>query len=103
MPATTGTQPVRLAGTICGSAALNQALGARAHGLDPVHFGIMMIVNLEIGYLTPPLGLNLYVAMTAFRQDFLTVARAALPFIALLLVGLAVVSLWPALSLFAIR
>ncbi|MCA8880244.1 MAG: hypothetical protein KDA73_09860 [Rhodobacteraceae bacterium] len=34
MPATTGTQPVRLAGTICGSAALNQALGARAHGLD---------------------------------------------------------------------
>lgn len=76
---------------------------ARAHGLDPVHFGIMMIVNLEIGYLTPPLGLNLYVAMTAFRQDFLTVARAALPFIALLLVGLAVVSLWPALSLFAIR
>ena len=76
---------------------------ARAHGLDPVHFGIMMIVNLEIGYLTPPLGLNLFVAMTAFRQDFLTVARAALPFIALLLVGLAVVSLWPALSLFAIR
>lgn len=76
---------------------------ARAHGLDPVHLGIMMIVNLEIGYLTPPLGLNLYVAMTAFRQDFLTVARAALPFIALLLVGLAVVSLWPALSLFAIR
>lgn len=76
---------------------------ARAQGLDPVHFGIMMIVNLEIGYLTPPMGLNLFVAMTAFRQDFLTVARAALPFIAILLVGLAIVSLWPGLSLFPIR
>ncbi len=76
---------------------------ARTYGIDPVHFGIMMIVNLEIGYLTPPMGLNLFVAMTAFRQDFLTVSRAALPFIALLLVGLTVVSLWPALSLFLIR
>lgn len=76
---------------------------ARAHGIDPVHFGIMMIVNLEIGYLTPPMGLNLFVAMTAFRQDFMTVARAAVPFIAILLTGLAVVSLWPALSLFPIR
>ncbi len=76
---------------------------ARSHGIDPVHFGIMMIVNLEIGYLTPPLGLNLFVAMTAFRQDFMTVTRAVLPFIAILLAGLAVVSLWPALSLFLLR
>lgn len=76
---------------------------AQSHGLDAVHFGIMMIVNLEIGYLTPPFGLNLFVAMTVFRKDFATVARAVLPFIGLMLVGLTAVSLIPQLSLFLIR
>ncbi|MEO0412823.1 MAG: TRAP transporter large permease [Pseudomonadota bacterium] len=72
---------------------------ATSYGIDPVHFGILMIVNLEIGYLTPPLGLNLIVAMGAFREDFLTIAKAALPFIAILAVGLVIVALWPDLSL----
>lgn len=72
---------------------------AVSYGIDPVHFGIMMIVNLEIGYLTPPLGLNLIVAMGAFREDFLTIAKAALPFIAILAIGLVIVALTPALSL----
>jgi C4-dicarboxylate transporter, DctM subunit len=72
---------------------------AAVQGIDPVHFGIIMIVNLEIGYLTPPLGLNLIVAMGAFRESFWEICKAAVPFILLLLVGLAVVSLVPALSL----
>lgn len=76
---------------------------AVSYGIDPVHFGIMMIVNLEIGYLTPPLGLNLIVAMGAFREDFLTIAKAALPFIAILAIGLVIVALWPALSLALIQ
>jgi C4-dicarboxylate transporter DctM subunit len=73
---------------------------ALAQGIDPVHFGIIMVVNLEIGYLTPPLGLNLIVAMTAFREDFWTICRAVVPFLLLMLTGLVVVSFWPALSLF---
>ena len=68
--------------------------------LDPVHFGIMMIVNLEIGYLTPPMGLNLIVAMGAFQAGFMEVVRAALPFIGLMLVGLVIVALFPQLTLF---
>lgn len=76
---------------------------AVSYGVDPVHFGIMMIVNLEIGYLTPPMGLNLFVAMTAFDETFAVVARAAVPFILVLLAGLALVSLWPEVSLFLIR
>jgi C4-dicarboxylate transporter, DctM subunit len=72
-------------------------------GMDPVHFGIMMVVNLEIGYLTPPVGMNLIVAMTAYGQSFRTVCQAVLPFIALLLVGLAIVAVWPDLSLFLLR
>jgi C4-dicarboxylate transporter DctM subunit len=75
---------------------------AAAQGIDPVHFGIITIVNLEIGYLTPPLGLNLIVAMTAFRADFGTICRAVLPFLGLMLAGLLTVSFWPGLSLFLI-
>jgi C4-dicarboxylate transporter DctM subunit len=74
-----------------------------AQGIDPVHFGIIMVVNLEIGYLTPPLGLNLIVAMTAFRESFWTICRAVLPFLVLMLLGLFTVSLWPGLSLALLR
>jgi len=73
---------------------------AEAQGMHPVHFGIMMTVNLEIGYLTPPMGLNLIVAMTAFRENFWFICKAVVPFIGLMLIGLAVVAMWPPLSLF---
>jgi len=76
---------------------------AITQGIDPVHFGIIMAVNLEMGYLTPPLGLNLIVAMSVFREDFWTVCRAVIPFLFLMLCGLVVVSFWPGLSLFLIR
>ncbi len=76
---------------------------AQAQGIDPVHFGIMMTVNLEIGYLTPPMGLNIIVAMTAFRESFGFVCRAVVPFLALMVVALAIVAFWPALSLFLLK
>lgn len=76
---------------------------AEAQGMDPVHFGIMMTVNLEIGYLTPPMGLNIIVAMSAFRENFWFICRAVLPFIGLMVVGLAVVAAWPPLSLFLLK
>jgi C4-dicarboxylate transporter DctM subunit len=76
---------------------------AAAQGIDPVHFGIIMVVNLEIGYLTPPVGMNLIVAATAYKEDFWTICRAVVPFVFVMLAGLMVVSLWPALALFLIR
>jgi len=76
---------------------------ALAQGIHPVHLGILMTVNLEIGYLTPPMGLNLIVATIAFREDFWTICRAVLPFIVLLGAGLLVVTFVPQLSLFALR
>ena len=72
---------------------------AKVYGVDPVHFGIIMTVNLEIGYITPPVGLNLFVAMAAFKAGFAEVCRAALPFVVVMLVGLATISAVPALSL----
>jgi C4-dicarboxylate transporter DctM subunit len=66
---------------------------AVAYGFDKVLFGVIMILNLEIGYLTPPVGLNLIVAMSAFKQKFGLLCRAALPFILMMLIGLGLV-LW---------
>lgn len=68
-------------------------------GIDPIHLGIIFIVNLEIGYLTPPIGLNLFVACTLFGKPFGQVMRACLPFTLVMLVGLLVVTYVPTLSL----
>lgn len=76
---------------------------AEAYGIDPIHFGIIMVVNLEIGYITPPIGLNLIVAMTAFKEDFLLICRSVLPFIGLMLFVLILVVWIPELSLWLIR
>ena len=70
-----------------------------AVGIDPVHFGIVMIVNLEIGYLTPPFGLNLIIAMGAFKVTFMEACKSVVPFLLLMLCGLVAVSFLPGLSL----
>ena len=72
---------------------------AADQGISLLHFGVIMVVNLEIGYLTPPLGLNLIVAMSVFREDFWTICRAVLPFVALMLLALLLISFYPSLSL----
>ena len=71
---------------------------ANALGIDPIHFGIIFIVNLEIGYLTPPVGLNLFVASTLFERPLGHMVRSVAPFIVLMLGGLALVTYVPALS-----
>ena len=72
---------------------------AMSYGINPVHFAIIFIVNLEIGYLTPPLGLNLFVASSVFDQPILKVIRSVLPFTLLMLFCLAVIAWFPQLSL----
>lgn len=76
---------------------------AMAYGINPVHFGIIMVINLEIGFLTPPLGLNLIVAMTAFRESFLEVCRAVIPFILLILAVLLLVTFVPRIALVFVK
>ena len=68
-------------------------------GFDPVHVGLIFIVNLEIGYLTPPLGLNLFVASSYFNAPFGQVIRAVAPFLVLLITGLVIVTVLPTVSL----
>ena len=75
---------------------------AAAYDIHPVHLGIIFLANLEIGYSTPPVGLNLFIASARFDQPLLTLYRASLPFLAILLACLLVITYVPALSLFAI-
>ena len=67
-------------------------------GIDPVHLAIIFLVNLELGYITPPIGLNLFLAAYRFERPVMEIARAALPFLAILLLGLLLVTYLPALS-----
>jgi len=76
---------------------------AAAYGYDKVIFGLIMILNLEIGYLTPPVGLNLIVAMSAFKQPFGRLCIAAIPFILLMMFCLALVIWQPWIAMYFVN
>jgi C4-dicarboxylate transporter DctM subunit len=69
-------------------------------GIDPVHLGIIMVVNMEIGMVTPPVGLNLFVASGITGMPLLSVVRASLPWLSILFVFLIVITYVPEISLF---
>ncbi|WP_108836455.1 TRAP transporter large permease [Tateyamaria sp. Alg231-49] len=67
-------------------------------GIDPIHLGIIMVVNMEIGMITPPVGLNLFVTAGVANMSMMGVVRAALPFLAIMFVFLILVTYVPAIS-----
>ena len=67
-------------------------------GIDPIHLGIIMVVNMEIGMITPPVGLNLFVTSGVANMPMMAVVRAALPFLAVLFVFLIIVTYVPIIS-----
>jgi len=69
-------------------------------GIDPVHLGIIMVVNLEIGMITPPVGLNLFVTAGITKMSIMQVVRAALPWTMILLLFLVIITYVPAITLF---
>lgn len=69
-------------------------------GIDPVHFGIIMVVNLAIGMVTPPVGVNLFVASSIAGTSLEKISRAVLPFVFLLIVDVMIISYIPAISTF---
>jgi len=72
---------------------------AASFGMHPIHFGIMFIVNLELGYLTPPMGINLFVASTVFNRPIVQVIKSAVPFLLLMAMCLMIIAWFPSLSL----
>lgn len=71
----------------------------QAYGLHPIHLGVILLTNLEIGASLPPLGINLFVSSIRFERPVLELYRASIPFILILLACLAVITYWPPLSL----
>ncbi len=72
---------------------------AAGFGVDPVHLGIVFLTNLEIGYLTPPVGLNLFISSYRFQQPVVKLYSASIPFLLLMIAALVVITYAPALSL----
>jgi len=72
---------------------------AAQYGIDPIHLGTLFLLNLEIGYMTPPLGLNLFLSSRRFNKSLPSLYRATMPFWAMLVVALALVTYLPRLSL----
>jgi len=69
-----------------------------AFGIDPVHLGIIFLANMELGFLAPPLGLNLLLASYRFNVPILQVMRAALPMLCVLVVGVLLITYFPPLT-----
>lgn len=76
---------------------------AQAYGIDPVHLGIIFLINLGIGYSTPPVGMNLFIASFRFDRPVLKLYMASLPFLAILLLALMIITYVPGLSLFLVK
>ncbi|MFN3237840.1 MAG: TRAP transporter large permease [Pseudomonadales bacterium] len=69
-------------------------------GVDPVHLGIIFLANMQIGYFTPPIGMNLFIASYRFKRSIAELYHATIPFMFVLLVALAIITYVPEVSLF---
>lgn len=76
---------------------------AQAYEIHPIHLGIIFLTNLEIGASLPPLGINLFISSIRFEKPVLKLYVASLPFIAILLLALAIITYFPWFSLFLLR
>jgi tripartite ATP-independent transporter DctM subunit len=75
---------------------------AIGYGIHPIHLGIVFLANMQIGYITPPVGMNLFISSYRFEKPVMEVYRATVPFFFLLLALVLVFTYWPALSLFLV-
>ena len=76
---------------------------AKVFDVDPIHLGIIFLANLEIGYSTPPIGVNLFLSSLRFNKPILHLYRATVPFLVIYLIALMIITYVPALSLILLR
>ena len=76
---------------------------AKAIGVDPVHFGVIFVMNLSIGTFTPPFGVNIFVAQSIFKVPLGSIYAGVVPFIGVTVLGLMIITYWPGLSLWLVR
>lgn len=76
---------------------------AKEFGVDPLHLGIIFLANLEIGYITPPVGLNLFISSIRFKRPIPEIYRSTIPFLGVLVIALLIITYFPDLSLWLPR
>jgi len=76
---------------------------AAGYGIHPVHLGLIFLANMQLGYFTPPVGMNLFIASHRFNKPVMELYLASLPFFFILLFAVLVITYWPSLSLFLIN
>ena len=72
-------------------------------GIDPIHLAIIFIANLELGFLTPPVGMNLYLSAYRFNESMPTIYRSTIPFFFVMLLSVIAVTYLPFLSTFFVK
>ncbi len=72
---------------------------AVGYGVHPVHLGIIFLANMQLGYFTPPVGMNLFIASYRFEKPIMMLYRATIPFFFILLIAVLIITYWPTLSL----
>ena len=75
---------------------------AQSFDINMIHLGLIFLTNLEIGYSTPPVGINLFISSTRFNEPVLKLYKAVLPFLGLRLIGLILITYIPGISLFLV-
>ena len=76
---------------------------AAGFGIDPIHLGMIFLANMQIGYCTPPVGMNLFIASYRFDRPIMALYRATIPFLVVLLASVLIITYWPWLSLVLVR
>lgn len=76
---------------------------AISYGIHPVHLGIVFLANMQIGYFTPPVGMNLFIASYRFERPVMDLYRATIPFFFILLAAVLIITYWPGLSLVLLK
>ena len=76
---------------------------AKLYGVDPVHLGIIFLTNLELGFITPPVGISLFISSLKFDKSYISVVHSIIPFFIINVIGLLLVTYIPQLSLFLVK
>jgi len=76
---------------------------ALKYGIDPVHLGIIFLANMELGFVTPPIGMSLFISSIKFGKSFPVILKSVIPFFIILVIGLLLITYIPDLSLFLLE
>ncbi len=76
---------------------------AVSYGINPIHFGIIFLANMQIGYFTPPVGMNLFIASYRFNKSIVELYYSTLPFMLILMLAVLIITYWPALTMTLVR